>query len=145
MTICWLILLFADKNVSMARKFNILLSSDFEQAWRYNIDLVCETLDAAGNRTAFLTEAIHLAEVGDNLSEPPVGWSKGTRLEIQTEECESVRILGYVVAHSMIKHRGVDSVKPFDITLKVTADGKKIYEKSHPVDQRGGTAIGIEL
>ena len=135
----------ADKIVSMARKFNILVSSDFEQAWRYNIDLVCESLDAAGNRTDFQTASIHLAEVGDNLSAPPADWRKETKLEITTPECESVRILVYVVAHTMIKDRGVSSVKPFDIILKVTADGEKIYCKPHPVDQRGGAAIGIEL
>lgn len=128
----------------MGRKFNIVASCDFPFLWRYNLLLVCEMCDAAGERIDFAYEERRLGDVGCRMSEPPAGWKSGD-LVLESCECERVRVLLYVNPHTLPTSRDVESLPPFEIRVTVSDANVTLYSKVHYVDQRGGAAISVEV
>ncbi len=131
--------------VKKGRIFDIELSCDFEYLWRYNITLACEMLGEQGERLDFGSKELRVADIGSQMRVAPEGWTKRQKLQLSTVRCASIRMVAYLLAHTMPEERDVESLKPFEMRIMVTTDGEKIYNKVHYVDQRGGAAINIVL
>ena len=128
----------------MGRKFNIKVECNFEYLWRYNITLACEMCNASGERVDYGYVERRIGDIGCNMLHQPADW-KNESLELATVECDQIRVLLYVNPHTMPRERDVEALPPFPMRVCITADRKSLYDKSHEVDQRGGTSVSVEL
>lgn len=130
----------------MARRFTFSMECSVLDSWRHNLDLMYVCYDASGQKLSHGSIEDHIAPVGTNLKSQPEGMGRGNRrIEIVTDECEHVRLLGYVNTHSMPTEKSVAQMPPFSLRVKVVADGEVLYDKVRKVSVWGGDSIDLHL
>ena len=86
-----------------------------------------------------------IAPIGANLKSAPMGMCGNRRVEITTEVCEHVRLLGYLNPHSLPVSKSVTQFPPFSLRVRVVADGEIIYDKLRKVGVWGGDTIDLKF
>ncbi len=130
----------------MARRFIFSMECSKADSWRHNLDLMYVCYDASGQKLSHGSIEDHIAPVGTNLTTPPKGMNVGIRkLEIVSEECDNVRMLGYVNAHSIPTEKRVAQMPPFSLRVKVVADGEVLYDKVRKVSVWGGDSVDLKF
>ena len=130
----------------MTRRFTFLMECSKEDSWRHNLDLMYVCYDSSGQKLSHGSVEDHIAAVGANLSTPPEGLGRGSRkIEIVSEECDNIRLLGYVNTHSMPTQKSVEQMPPFPLRVKVFADGELLYDKVRKVSVWGGDSIDLKF
>ena len=135
-----------DKNFAMARRFTFSVECSVADSWRHNIDLMYVCYDSSGQKLSHGSIEDHIAPVGTNLKTQPAELGTGRRkVEILSDECDSIRLLGYVNTHSMPTNKSVSQMPPFALRVKVCADGELLYDKVRNVSVWGGDSIDLKF
>lgn len=125
-------------------KFKVLVSSRYEELWRYNLVAVCELCNAEGERIEFKSKESYVAPVGSNLTAPPADYDSKRTLTIESVEGDYVNLLIYVVPNTLPATNDIIEAKPFHLTVKVEANGEPIVSRVFDVNQWSGDNIALE-
>ena len=135
-----------DKNFAMARRFTFSMECSVADSWRHNIDLMYVCYDSSGQKLSHGSVEDHIAPVGTNLKTQPAELGTGRRkVEILSDECDNIRLLGYVNTHSMPTIKSVSQMPPFALRVKVWADGELLYDKVRRVSVWGGDSVDLKF
>lgn len=129
----------------MSSGFLISVSSDLKELWRYNIALVCQCLDTQGEQIEVCAESSYVADVGENLAEPPEGSASRRGVVLTTPSCENIEAICYLIPHTLPVNRIIDESAPFDLRIKIERAGKMLYDTTHKVNQWSGASITVKL
>ena len=106
-------------------EFRIELTSK-HAAWdKYNVRMMCEMQDAAGNRTGF-------ASTCDKTNGASV---------LEAGPCVRVRLFVYVIPESLPLDRDVDRQPDFAAVLRAGCDGRVISEERIGINPWGGLSL----
>lgn len=129
----------------MAKKFNIQIRSSFKELWRYNIAISCGCFTEEGAEPVVVSEQRNIAPVGANLGGAPDGFKLPVEMKLTTPASERIVAYIYIIPHTLPAGRDIDERHPFDLKVKVSADGEVVYNTQHKVNQWSGTSIEIKL
>ena len=129
----------------MARRFTFSLECSMDDSWRHNIDIMYVCYDSRWQELSHGSQEDHIASVGDNLKSAPKGLCSVRKVELTTEECDHVRLLGYVNTHSLPATKSVSDAPPFSLKVRVTADDEVLYDKLRKVSVWGGDTIDLKF
>ena len=125
-------------------KFKVLVSSRYEELWRYNLVAVCELCNAEGERIEFKSKESYVAPVGSNLTAPPADYDSKRTLTIESVEGDYVNLLIYVVPNTLPATNDIIEAKPFHLTVKVEANGEPLVSRVFDVNQWSGDNVALE-
>ncbi len=125
--------------------FGIELTCRYEGWWRYNVEMMCAAFDAAGQRIGFTSARSQIAEAGAELREVPRGVEVPTRLRLETCDCDHALLYLYVIPHTLPRDNRIEASKPFDVTLRITCDGRLLRTERCRVNQWGGASLQLTL
>ena len=101
----------------MGEIFQITVSSNYAELWRYNIAVVAACFDKDHNQIEVVAERSHLADVGANLRMAESGWMERHKLLLKTPACESIESLVYLIPHTLPAVREIEDASPFQIKI----------------------------
>ena len=127
------------------KRFSIEVRCSHREWWRYNVQLMCEELDAAGERVHFGTTSSVIAEVGANLKVAPAEVKVPSKISYTTEPCHTARLYLYILPHSLPTEREVDAVSPFKLTIKISCDGTVLRTEQPVVNPWGGLSLILPI
>ncbi|MFR9602282.1 MAG: hypothetical protein SNG02_00230 [Rikenellaceae bacterium] len=127
--------------------YTIEVESSFEQMWRYNTIVMC-----GGYGPAPSSEQLYVVSKEDIISDienliecEPKGYELPRKVTLEAEAAAAIRVIIYVVPHTLPLGREVDNFPPFDLYVRITKKSKSIYAAIHEVNQWGGASIEINL
>lgn len=124
--------------------FTIALTSGYEQWWRYNAAMMCGCFDASGERIGFASNESHLADVGANLTQKPAG-ADGRTIRLDTMPCDHLMLYIYIVPHTLPEQIRIGEVQPFEATIGIAYNGKKLRSETRRIDQWSGGSIELRV
>ena len=124
-------------------RFNVTVSSRFEELWRYNLVLVCELCSADGERIEFYSKESSIAPVGSNLVVPPADYDSDRTLSCECGEGNHLNILLYVIPNTLPTSNDIYNTKPFPLTIKVKCDGDIVLNQVFSINQWSGENITL--
>ena len=125
-------------------RYLIELQCDYEQWWRYNVYIMAVGFDEEGGHGTFnnLVNKVWDANFGgDPRTSPPARYETPRKISLTTQQCAFVDVYIYVVANTFPMTDAISEWPPFPVTLRVTADGRRIEEKTYEVNQWGGLTV----
>lgn len=125
-------------------KFKSVISSKFEELWRYNIVVVCELCSADGERLEYKAEKSNIAPVGSNLTAPPEGYIKDRAITIESGDGDHINLLVYVIPNTLPATNDIHETKPFPLIIKVEADGAVVVNQVFNINQWSGENISLK-
>ncbi len=129
--------------------YRVVITSQYEQLWRYNLLAMCAGFDALRERLYVVSgERIYREEINTEivaLPAPPSGFRVGEPFVLLCESAESLHLIIYVVTHTLPSNRDVESSPPFDVRVVIERDGEAVYDEPHEVNQWGGATIDFEF
>lgn len=129
----------------MLHKYTIRLRCGFAELWRYNMAVECAGFGPAGERVCFVAAQSVVAPVGAGLRSEPASPKHPRELTVTTEPCDSITAYVYVITNTQPASRVVKDSPPFDLKVRIAADGDTVYDAVHKINQWGGTTIEIKL
>jgi hypothetical protein len=129
----------------MGEIFQITVSSNYAELWRYNIAVVAACFDKDHNQMEVVAERSHLADVGANLRMAESGWMERHKLSLKTPACESIECLVYLIPHTLPAVREIEDASPFQIKIVVKRGAKTLHEELHQVNQWSGASIELKF
>ncbi len=122
--------------------YTISLTTDFKEWSRYNVFMMGSCRDVDGTSSDF----VHLISKGstDGNSFAP-STAAHRHLQLATPECAAFDLYIYVVANTLPSSRIIGQCPPFEVQLRICANGNEVYAKPHTVNQWGGATIYIEF
>lgn len=127
------------------KRFSIEVRCSHREWWRYNVQLMCEELDAAGERVHFGTASSVIAEVGANLKAAPAEVKVPSKISYTTEPCHTARLYLYILPHSLPTEREIEAVSPFKLTIKISCDGTVLRTEQPTVNPWGGLSLILPI
>ena len=127
------------------KRYTIEVRCSHREWWRYNVELMCDELDASGERIHFGTASSEIAEVGANLKVPPAEKKIPSKISYTTEPCHTARLYLYILPHSLPTEREVAAVSPFKITIKLSCNGTAIRTEQPVVNPWGGLSLILPI
>ena len=128
----------------MSESFSITVSSKFSELWRYNIAIVCQCFDDAGEAVEVCSENRHIADVGANLKGIPEGCDNACQVELHTPSCDNVEALIYLIPHTLPTNKVVEDSEPFALNIKIVKGAATLYDWVHQVNQWAGASISLK-
>ena len=125
-------------------RFKVVISSRFEELWRYNIVAVCELCSANGERIEFQSHESTVAPVGSNLVAPPADYDSKRTIKIESREGDYINLLIYIIPNTLPATNDIIEAKPFHLSAKVTMDGDEILSRIFDINQWSGDNIALE-
>ncbi len=125
--------------------YKIDVESSFESIWRYNIFLMCGGDDSQGEKLYVVSSQDVVADEGHEVVEPPLGCQLPRKLSLESEDAESIRVILYIVPHTLPTVRDISQTPPFEMSVTIKHCGEQIYHRVHLVDQWSGDSIEINL
>lgn len=135
---------FMDMAPDLKTRFRMELACDYEQWWRYNVYIMAVGFDEEGGAGTFnnLVDKVLDANFGgEPRTSPPEGYKTPRTISLTTQECAFAEVYIYVVANTFPPTDVISEWPPFPVTLRVTADGRTIEEKTYEVNQWGGLTV----
>ena len=125
-------------------RFRVVISSRFDELWRYNLVAVCELCSANGERIEFLSQESTVAPVGSNLVAPPADYNPKRSITIESAEGDYINLLIYIIPNSLPTTNDIIEAKPFHLTAKVTMNGEELLNQTFDINQWSGDNIALE-
>ena len=125
------------------KRFNITISSNFEELWRYNIIAVCELCSADGKRIEYKSQESTIAAVGSNLSSPPADYNVERTIVMESAEGEYINLLVYIVPHTLPSTDDIYQTKPFSMNIKVKTKEGVVLNQMFKINQWSGDNIAL--
>ena len=144
--------IFAENNVENQHKkrfrgymsrFKIVVSSKFEELWRYNVIVVCELCSADGERIDFISQESVVAPAGSNLTAPPIDYDIKRDISFESGDGDYVNLLVYVIPHTLPLTNDIYKTRPFHLTVKVSSGKEIIVNRVFDVNQWSGDNITL--
>ena len=117
--------------------YTIRVTCSYDELYRYNTVVMCGGYDSA-QEELYVVSARDEASQGGEFALPQI-------TTLTADRAENLRIVVYLVAHTLPENLNVEELNPFEVDIKVTKGGKEIYHKPHEVNPWGGAAIEIKL
>ena len=127
------------------RKYEVSIRTTYNQAWRYNIYMLCGESDADGKSLHVVPVQSKVASVGDNLRVAPAGFEGARELNATLDAEQHVEVYVYVVPHTLPSDTDPRQTTPFKMRIKITADGEEIYNTIHHINQWAGDSIALKF
>ena len=127
------------------RKYEVSIRTTYNQAWRYNIYMLCGESDADGRSLHVVPMQSKVASVGDNLRVAPAGFDGARELNATLDAEQNVEVYVYVVPHTLPSDTDPRQTKPFKMRIKITADGEEIYNTIHHINLWAGDSIALKF
>ena len=127
------------------RKYEVSIRTTYNQAWRYNIYMLCGESDADGRSLHVVPVQSKVASVGDNLRVAPAGFDGARELNATLDAEKNVEVYVYVVPHTLPSDTDPRQTTPFKMRIKITADGEEIYNTIHHINQWAGDSIALKF
>ena len=125
-------------------RFRVSVSSRFDELWRYNLVVVCESCLANGERVEFKSQESTVAPVGSDLLAPPADYNPKRTIIIESAEGDYINLLIYIIPNTLPTTNDIIEAKPFHLSVKVTMDGNEVLSKIFDVNQWSGDNIALE-
>ena len=129
----------------MSRVFQISVSSNFPDLWRYNVVVMCASYDAQGEQLSVSTQQSSVASAGEDVERDAVPAAADREVVLTTEPCDSIKAYIYLMPHTLPSATAPDDTPNFSIRIKVKGGGEPIYNKEHQVNQWSGATIELKL
>lgn len=125
-------------------RFNITVSSRFEELWRYNIVVVYELCSSDGERIEYKSQESFVAPVGSNLKTPPADYDSKRTIKMASKDGNYINLLIYVVPNTLPSTDEIARTKPFHLAVKVESDKNIILNQVFEINQWSGDNISLE-
>ena len=125
-------------------RFRVVISSRFDELWRYNLVVVCELCSANGERIEFQSRESTVAPVGSNLVAPPADYDPKRTITIESAEGDYINLLIYIIPNTPPATNDIIEAKPFHLSAKVTMDGNELLNRMFDINQWSGDNIALE-
>ena len=125
-------------------RFRVSVSSRFDELWRYNLVVVCESCLANGERVEFKSQESTVAPVGSDLLAPPADYNPKRTITIESAEGDYINLLIYIIPNTLPTTNDIIEAKPFHLSVKVAMDGNEVLSKIFDVNQWSGDNIALE-
>ena len=125
-------------------RFKIMVSSQFEELWRYNIVVVSELCSAEGERIEYKAEESFIAPVGSNLSAPPIDYDIERTITVESSEGEYLNLLAYVIPHTLPSTDDIYQTKPFSLKVNIQSGKDTLVNQMFSINQWSGDNISLE-
>lgn len=125
-------------------RFNIAVSSKFEELWRYNIVVVYELCSSNGERVEYKSQESFVAPVGSNLATPPAEAPSHRSIKLKSEDGDYINLLVYIIPHTLPPTDEIAKTKPFHLIIKVTSDEETLVNRVFDINQWSGDNISLE-
>lgn len=125
-------------------RFRVVISSRFDELWRYNLVAVCELCSANGERIEFQSRESTVAPVGSNLVAPPTDYDPKRTITIESAEGDYINLLIYIIPNTLPATNDIIEAKPFHLSAKVTMDGNELLNRMFDINQWSGDNIALE-
>ena len=126
-------------------RFNIRVSSQFEELWRYNIVVICELCSAKGERIEYKSAESIVAPVGSNLNSAPADYNADRALVLESGDGNHLNLLIYVIPHTLPSIDDISITSPFPLLVKVTKDDKEVANHIFEINQWSGDNISLKV
>ncbi len=127
--------------------YTIEVESSFEQMWRYNTIIMC-----GGYASAPSSEQLYVVSSKDIISDienpiecQPDNYALPRRVILEAKAADNIRVIVYIVPHTLPLGRDVEQLPPFDAEVKIQCGTEVVYNTTHKVNQWGGASIEIKL
>ncbi len=124
--------------------YTIILNSDFEELWRYNI-AVMASVRSGDKEVEFLKHTSEVAPVGSELTEVPKCYSTNRRIELQTKAGDTLTLYIYVMPHTLPATEDVAAAPPFELLIEVKHGAEQLLHRRLEVNQWSGENIEINF
>lgn len=124
--------------------YTIVINSNFEELWRYNI-AVMASVRSAEEEVEFLKHTSEVAPVGTELTEVPKGYNPNRRVELHTKAGTALTLYIYVIPHTLPHTTDVTDAKPFGLEVEVKHGRERLFHRMTEVNQWSGENIEIVL
>ena len=125
-------------------RFRVVISSRFDELWRYNLVAVCELCSANGERIEFQSQESTVAPAGSNLVAPPTDYDPKRTITIESAEGDYINLLIYIIPNTLPATNDIIEAKPFHLSAKVTMDGNELLNRMFDINQWSGDNIALE-
>ncbi len=127
--------------------YKIDVESDFEQLWRYNTIVMCGGYDSppSSQQLYVVSSKDIISDIENPIECEPVGYTLPRRVTLEAEAADHIRVIVYVIPHTLPLGREVEHYPSFDVDVKISRMGESIYHATHNVNQWGGASIEIKL
>lgn len=129
----------------MGDNFQITVSSNYAELWRYNIAVVAACFDEDHNQIDVVAERSHLADVGANLHVAEEGWMARRKLSLKTPKCSAIEAIVYLIPHTLPSAREIEDAAPFQIKITVKRGGEVVHDALNQVNQWSGASIDLKF
>ena len=110
---------------TQTHRFSLTVKMMDAEFWRFNLYLVCEMLDAAGERIDYIHRFDLVAEKEPYPTEQPADYKSERVVEMEIGECASARVLLYLIPFALPVERMIDDVPSLSMSLAIAQDGKE--------------------
>ena len=126
--------------------YKVVLHTDSEEHWRYNIGVSISRRDASDEQIGFVPHFDRVAATVANLAERPIEVDDIRHIELCADDCPSIVVAIYVIAHTMSKvRRLLPQDKAFAMRVTVSHNGTVLYNEPMMVDLWGGANAIIRV
>ncbi len=125
--------------------FTVELSSRCKEWWCYNVDLVCGCFDERGERVDFRSVASEVAPAGSNLETRPDGVEPYRRVKLSAPDCHHLMLYIYIIPHTLPRCTLIEDAEPFNISLKITRNGKVVHDQRHAINRWSGASVELKV
>ena len=125
-------------------RFKTVVSSKFEELWRYNIVVICELCDKEGSRLEYKAEKDNIAPVASNLTAAPEGYNTHRNIVLECGDGDHINLLVYIIPNTLPLTNDIHDTAPFPLIIKVEADGEVLLNRVYNINQWSGENITIQ-
>lgn len=124
-------------------RYAIELLCDYPEWWRYNVYIMAVGFTEEGGTGTFnnLVDKVYDVGCGGEPRSAPAGYPSPRIVKLNTQECAFVEIYIYVVANTFPSTDIISDWPPFPATLRVSANGMPVDERTYEVNQWGGLTV----
>lgn len=128
------------------KQFNINLSCDYPQWWRYNvyISMVCCDENSVAIDYLNLVDKVYDLCSGAEERSKPIGYDDLRTISVTSVPCDHIILYIYVIANTLPKSVIVRDSPEFEVELTISCDGRQIRNQRCKVNQIGGLTIAAE-
>ncbi|MFR9649252.1 MAG: hypothetical protein SNJ33_03870 [Rikenellaceae bacterium] len=125
--------------------YNIEIKSSFEGFWRYNIMVMCAGYNHAGEQIFVTSGEDIIAQIGEELTSKPGDYPSNRVLQLQTPPASQLRLLIYVIPHTLPLSSNMNDSDPFELSVEVSSRSERVYISKESVNQWSGDSFDIEI
>ncbi len=125
--------------------YSIEIKSDFQEFWRYNLMVMCAGYNHSGDKLFTVSGQDIVAQIGDELQTKPDSYPANRVLNLETPPSTTLKLLIYVIPHTLPVSSDVDGSRPFTLQIEVVSRGESLYRSMESINQWSGASLQIDI